>query len=417
MESDEETVLHGLNPNNIPKNLREASPVIQARLDQLVFLRGTAVDWVKHGQIEEVRKEVGFAGCITVEARGHSGGLALMWKNEGGCTIKEIHNHFIDFEVENEQIGRWRYTGRSDLPWCIIGDFNDLLFTDEKQGGRPHPSNLLYGFGETIRECNLVDLGYVGGKYTWDKSRGTSKWIQERLDRGLATQEWRELFPLAEVHVLEVAPSDHLPLHLQLNKKVYVPRSKRFKFENVWLKEKDCFNLVKDSWDRTGGREILEKINFCCLKLEEWGGGINQEYKRKMINCRQELRILRSRRDRHGAQRYNEVREEYLNLLERQEMYWKQRAKQFWLQEGDRNTRFFHRYASARKNKNSIKRLRDANGDWCDTEEGIQGVVTTYFDQLFKSTEGGGKLSPRETVNQVTGEENEDLLAPVTKEE
>lgn len=34
MESDEETVLHGLNPINIPKNLREAGPVIQARLDQ-----------------------------------------------------------------------------------------------------------------------------------------------------------------------------------------------------------------------------------------------------------------------------------------------------------------------------------------------------------------------------------------------
>lgn len=34
MESDEETVFHGLNPINNSKNLREAGPVIQARLDQ-----------------------------------------------------------------------------------------------------------------------------------------------------------------------------------------------------------------------------------------------------------------------------------------------------------------------------------------------------------------------------------------------
>lgn len=205
----------------------------------------------------------------------------------------------------------------------------------------------------------MLDLGFIGDKYTWDKSRGTDNWIQERLDRGLATQEWSNLFPSAEVHVLEVAPSDHLPLYLQLNKRVYLPRSKRFKFENVWLKEKDCVNMVKENWSYMEDHEILEKLQYVCLKLEEWGGGIGQEYKQKMKNCRVQLRKFRSRRDRHGVQRYNEVRWEYLNLLEKQETYWKQRAKQFWLQEGDQNTRFFHRYVSVRKNKSCIQRIKD----------------------------------------------------------
>ncbi|XP_074351625.1 uncharacterized protein LOC141690750 [Apium graveolens] len=187
------------------------------------------------------------------------------------------------------------------------------------------------------------------------------------------------MFPLAEVHVLEVATSDHLPLNLQLNRKVYVPWSKRFKFENVWLKEKDCLWVVQDSWETADRREILDKISYCCLKLDEWGGGLSQEYKRNLIRCRAQLRKLRSRRDRHGIQVYNEVRWEYLNLLEKQETYWKQCTKQFWLQEGDRNTRF--------------------------------------FSQLFKSTEGDGKLSERETVNCVTEEENDALTAPVTLQE
>lgn len=92
------------------------------------------------------------------------------------------------------------------------------------------------GFSNTISECGLSDLGFVGEKYTWERSRGTENWVQERLDRGLANQEWCSMFPAAEVKVLEIATSDHLPLFLQLNKQVYMPRSKRFRFENVWFK-------------------------------------------------------------------------------------------------------------------------------------------------------------------------------------
>ncbi|XP_074352059.1 uncharacterized protein LOC141691220 [Apium graveolens] len=172
------------------------------------------------------------------------GGLALLWKNEGGVMVKNNCSNFIDFEVVNEIIGRWRYTGyygfpeierrvdswqmirdlagASSLPWCIIGDFNDLMSMTEKEGGRVHPHALLDGFSETVGDCGLVDLGFKGDKYTWERGRGTDRWIQERLDRGLATKEWSDMFPRAEVKVLEVSTSDHLPLYLKLNQQVYV---------------------------------------------------------------------------------------------------------------------------------------------------------------------------------------------------
>lgn len=57
---------------------------------------------------------------------------------------------------------------KSTLPLCVIGDFNDLMFADEKRGGREHPRNLLTGFVETVNECGLMDLGFIGGKFTWD---------------------------------------------------------------------------------------------------------------------------------------------------------------------------------------------------------------------------------------------------------
>lgn len=193
----------------------------------IVFLSETLV---KNNKIAAVCRDIGFAGSFTVDCQGHGGGLALFWKNEGGVQITDSCGNYIDFEVANEQTGRWRYTGvygypergrrmeawnmlrdlagRSSLPWCIIGDFNDLMSANEKRGGRNHPRTLMQGFSDAILDSGLLDLGFEGEQFTWEKSRGTINWVQERLDRGLATQEWKDLFPDAVVKVVEVSTSD-----------------------------------------------------------------------------------------------------------------------------------------------------------------------------------------------------------------
>lgn len=112
---------------------------------------------------------------------------------------------------------------KSSLPWCMIGDFNDIVSMEEKRGGRVQPRSLIEGFSEAINNCGLEDLGFVGDHFTWEKCRGGLAWVQERLDRRLTNQDWKELFPRAEVIVLDVTTSDHLPLNIQLNMKVYVP--------------------------------------------------------------------------------------------------------------------------------------------------------------------------------------------------
>lgn len=196
-----------------------------------------------------------------------------------------------------------------------------------------------------------------------------------------------------------------------------MPKTKRFRFENIWIREQECLNLVKNSWESTEGEDIMSRIQFCCLKLEEWGGTMKQEFQVKLADCRKKLKGLRSRRDKQGAQMYNAVRWEYLNLLEKQEIYWKQRSKQFWLREGDRNTRFFHRYASKRRRGNNIQRIKNNEGEWKDTTEEIQEVITDYFANLFTCSAECGSLSHREKVEKITAEENELLIAEVTAEE
>lgn len=77
------------------------------------------------------------------------------------------------------------------------------------------------------------------------------------------------MFPCARVQVLEVSTSDHLPLWLQLNRQVYVPRGRRFRFENIWIQEKDCRGIIQAAWTQSGCCELLDKVALCCARLEE----------------------------------------------------------------------------------------------------------------------------------------------------
>lgn len=98
-------------------------------------------------------------------------------------------------------------------------------------------------------------------------------------------------------------------------------------------------------------------------------------------------------------------------------MHWRQRAKQFWLKEGDLNTRFFYSVANGRKKKKKVVRLQRDDGQWVDDASGLGDLVKQYFDNLFAP--GSSTYEPvldamREVV---TVEDNEKLLASFTMEE
>ena len=67
-------------------------------------------------------------------------------------------------------------------------------------------------FRQVLDECNLLDLGYMGNKFTWSKSFPNGGMVWERLDRAVSTVEWLDLFPVTKVQTLSCVTSDHSPI-------------------------------------------------------------------------------------------------------------------------------------------------------------------------------------------------------------
>ena len=77
-------------------------------------------------------------------------------------------------------------------PWCIGGDFNKILYPQERSS-RLCPMNTMLKFHDFISYAALVDLPSHGNDYTWSRSSGEA--VCSRLDRFLVSLDWEEHFP------------------------------------------------------------------------------------------------------------------------------------------------------------------------------------------------------------------------------
>ncbi|KAM1777718.1 hypothetical protein ACFX11_044341 [Malus domestica] len=91
---------------------------------------------------------------------------------------------------ERKRRGQWLELSRRleiDRGNCLlIGDFNDILSNEEKEGGNQRMAFSIRDFREFVAQNELVDLGYEGYPFTW-RNNQAARPIQLRLDRGLAT--------------------------------------------------------------------------------------------------------------------------------------------------------------------------------------------------------------------------------------
>ncbi|CAN1136720.1 hypothetical protein LINPERHAP2_LOCUS9626 [Linum perenne] len=123
----------------------------------------------------------------------------------------------------------------------------------------------------------------------------------------------------------------------------------KFRFENFWADMSGMKEVVETSWKIGELRGIKDKLKGCAEALTDWSKKNKVHFEKEIKQARKQLEELRHDNSEDGAKEYERQRKELLQLLHHEEKYWKQRAKHYWMKDGERNKKYFHRVASGKK--------------------------------------------------------------------
>ena len=132
---------------------------------------------------------------------------------------------------------------------------------------------------------------------------------------------------------------------------------------------------------------VVQKIKNCCVSLLNWCKTQVRVTPCLIATKKARLEQLENLpMDEYRSNEVNDLRREVNMLTEKEEIFWRQRSHVSWLSKGDRNTKFYHAYASQRKRANQINGLRDENDVMQSDQLVISNIVVEYFHQLFNSS-------------------------------
>ncbi|WKA06987.1 hypothetical protein VitviT2T_024859 [Vitis vinifera] len=380
-----------------------------------------------------------------VDSRGAAGGIVVFWDNRVldlvdiqkgvfsiSCIFKNSEDGFMWMftgvygpTLRRERESFWEELGAIkglwNGPWCAAGDFNAILSPEERNRGGRMNSNMRR-FLEIIEDLELKDVPLVGGPFTWNG--GVNNQSFSRLDRFLFNEGWDNHFGDVRQCVLPRPVSDHFPILLDVGGGRRGPSP--FRFENMWLKVEGVKELMKSWWEGVsfnGSASFIlaEKIKVLKVKLKEWNrDSFGRIELRKNAALEQvqfwDAREKTSRLNLEELEARKEAREDYKKWVLLEEISWRQKSREVWLKEGDRNTGYFHKMANAHRRWNNVDRIR-INGAWCIEENEIREGIGNAFKVLLSSS---GDWRPSisglqlETLDQLDANT---LESPFTEEE
>lgn len=131
--------------------------------------------------------------------------------------------------------------------------------------------------------------------------------MKVRLDRAIKNASFVQNFHEAKLFNVEVSTSDHSPLLLEPAVMTsIVTRNKKFKFENSWLREPLCKNIVEDSWRNNVAKSWQENISACASNLGVWGLEITRFFRDRINFCKKVIKKVKGRRDEASISLYQE---------------------------------------------------------------------------------------------------------------
>ena len=244
-----------------------------------------------------------------------------------------------------------------------------------------------------IGEPGLRDFPLTGGPFTW--IGGLNSQAASRLDRFLILDQWEYHFSAITQSALPRLVSDHSPIVLKAGG--FSSSKSPFRFENMWLKIDGFKDLVRSWWngyfvEGYSSHCIAEKLKALKKDLKKWNKEVvgNVSFNRAEAYSRlqrweaKENEISLTPGD---VEAKNLAFEDYKKWALLEETSWRQKLREIWLREGDKNTKYFHKMANAKARRNFLSKIIVNGVNLSSLEDIKEGVCSAYQSLLSVSGE------------------------------
>ncbi|KAA3481478.1 Retrovirus-related Pol polyprotein LINE-1 [Gossypium australe] len=171
--------------------------------------------------------------------------------------------------------------------------------------------------------------------------------------------------------------------------------------------------LVNDAWMNILPQSLVHHLT----RIKDVYGFLGNRKRKLMGSLKNTQKILELSNSTYLANKEREIRDELENVLEHEDLLWRQKARCDWLQFGDRNTNFFHSRTIKRRKFNRITSLRIDNGDWCSDQEKLQNKAVEFFERLYGEVPTNLKNLPKNGFPCIEPSKTTFLDATISNEE
>ncbi|GKV50356.1 hypothetical protein SLEP1_g57064 [Rubroshorea leprosula] len=342
---------------------------------------------------------------------GRSGGLLCVWDNDIFVkeTVIEVPGALAIYGFwgekkqkccivnvyascnRNERLETWieilKMIDEGENYCCIAGDFNSVRSAEERRGRSEH-SNYREDLNEFIELAGLVDLPLTRRKFTWYRNDGSAR---NRLDRFLLSDGMLNFWGDCCQIGLNRTTSDHCPVMLKKVNSNWGP--KPFRTLNCWDRHPEFIKVVEENWKSTEvegwkGYVCKEKLKRLRNKLKKWNSEVFGSFENQIAEAAAKINEVDNKNE-DGEITEEDIllrRERFSELWEawqRREVAWKQKTKLDWVQQGDVNSKLFHRVMNSNRRRKLIRGIYK-DGVWIEEPSVVKQEVREYFNKIFQ---------------------------------
>ncbi|XP_074266989.1 uncharacterized protein LOC141590287 [Silene latifolia] len=220
--------------------------------------------------VDPLFRSFGYSFSYSIDAVDTRGGLWMGFKVQLVFDVVHVCQNFILVKV-NECNGRlwylclfydepstakrvdvWEYAYQwlynLEAPFLIMGDFNQVEYTWDKQSNSTNRIDGLDIFCDWKSSLRLMDISFKGPKFTWCNNREGDHIVFERLDKAYGSSDWRSIYPDSGIIHYPIQISDYAPIVFDSNP-VENKERKPYKMDAWNLEHSECMEWMLGIWN------------------------------------------------------------------------------------------------------------------------------------------------------------------------